>query len=58
MLKGRVAEISGSDSTVRLKIDAGKMLVTQITKRSFEEMGLNPNAEVYLTFKASNVQIL
>ena len=58
MLKGRVAEISGSDSTVRLKIGAGKMLVTQITKRSFEEMGLNLDAEVYLTFKASNVQIL
>jgi len=36
----------------------GRSFVVQITKRSFVEMGLNLNAEVYLAFKASSVQVL
>jgi len=58
VLKGKITEISDRGSVVRLKVDVGKPFIVQITKRSFNEMGLNLNAEVYLTFKASNVQIL
>jgi len=56
ILKGRITEIIDSDSLVRLKVDVGKPFLAQITKRSFNEMSLNLNAEIYLAFKASSVQ--
>jgi molybdopterin-binding protein len=39
-------------------VDVGKPFMVQITKRSFVEMGLNLNAEVYIAFKASSVVVL
>lgn len=56
ILKGRVTEIADSDSLVGLKVDVGKTFLVQITRRSFNEMGLNLNAEVYIAFKASSVR--
>jgi len=56
ILKGRITEIIDSDSLVRLKVDVGKPFLVQITKRSFNEMGLNLNAQIYIAFKASSVQ--
>ncbi len=56
--KGKIVEISDQGSLVRLKIDVGKEFVTQITKRSFAEMGLNVGSKIYITFKASSVQIV
>lgn len=58
ILAGKVIEISDLGSVVRLKVDAGKPFTVQITKHSFNEMGLNLNAEVFLTFKASSVQTI
>lgn len=58
VFKGRIVEISDLGSIVRLKVDVGKIFIVQITKRSFKEMGLNLNAEVFLAFKASSVQII
>lgn len=58
VFKGKVVEILDHGSLVRLKIDVGKKFVTQITKRSFAEMGLNVGSKIYLTFKASSVQIV
>lgn len=58
ILKGRIVEISDMDSVIRLKVDVGKVFTVQITKRSFNDMNLNLNSEVYITFKASSVQIL
>lgn len=58
VLKGKIVEIYDLGSVVKLKIDAGKLLTVQITKRSFKYMELNLNAEVYMTFKASSVQIV
>lgn len=58
ILAGKIIEISDLGSVVRLKVDVGKPFAAQITKRSFNEMGLNLNAEVFLTFKASSVQII
>jgi len=54
--KGRVIEVVDLGSTVRLKVNAGRMFVVQITKRSFKEMQLNVDSEAFLTFKASSVQ--
>jgi tungstate transport system ATP-binding protein len=58
VLRGKIIETQDLDSIVRLKVDVGKPFTIQITKKSFNEMGLNLNAEVFLTFKASSVQIL
>lgn len=58
ILKGRIVEISDLGAVVRLKVDVGKPFTVQITKRSFNDMKLNLNSEVYITFKASSVQIL
>jgi molybdopterin-binding protein len=58
ILKGRIVEISDLGSVVRLKVDVGKPFIVQITKRSFNEMRLNLNMDVYIAFKASSVQIL
>ena len=56
MFKGRIVEVSNSGSTVRLKVRAMKEFVVQITNRSFNEMQLNIDSEVFLAFKASSVQ--
>jgi molybdopterin-binding protein len=58
VFKGRITEISDLGSLVKLKVDVGKSFTVQITKRSFSEMGLNLNAEVFIAFKASSVQVL
>jgi molybdopterin-binding protein len=58
VFKGRIMEISDLGSVVRLKVDAGKQFVVQITKRSFNEMQLNVCSEVFLTFKASSVHVV
>jgi molybdopterin-binding protein len=58
VFKGRITEISDLGALVKLKVDVGKSFTVQITKRSFSEMELNLNAEVYIAFKASSVQVL
>ncbi len=58
VFKGRIMEISDLGPVVRLKVDAGKRFVVQITKRSFNEMQLNVRSEVFLTFKASSVHVV
>lgn len=57
VFKGRITEISDLGSLVKLKVDVGKTFTVQITKRSFNEMKLNLDAEVYVAFKASSVQV-
>lgn len=58
VFKGDIVEILDQGPLVKLKVDAGRQFVVQITKRSFAEMDLNLGAEVYLTFKASSVQAI
>ena len=58
VLKGKIVEVYDLGSVVRLKADVGKPFIVQITKRSFSEMRLNLNTEVFLAFKASSVQIV
>lgn len=58
IFKGKIVEIQDLDSLVKLKVDIGKPFVVQITKRSFNEMALNLNSEVFVVFKASSVQVI
>lgn len=55
---GRIVEIKDLGTLVKVRVDVGKSFAVQITKRSFEEMGLNLGMEVFLTFKASSVQLV
>jgi molybdopterin-binding protein len=57
VFKGKIAEIKDLDSLVKLKVDVGQPFKVQITKQSFNEMGLCLNAKVFITFKASSVQV-
>jgi molybdopterin-binding protein len=58
VFKGKITEISDLENLVKLKVDVGVPFTVQITKRSFVQMALNLNAEVYIAFKASSVQVL
>lgn len=57
VLKGRIVEVSSHGQVVKLKVDVGKVITSQVTRLSFEEMKLNVGTEVFLTFKASSVRI-
>jgi molybdopterin-binding protein len=58
VFKGRISKISDLNVQVNLAIDVGRLFTAQITKRSFHEMALNLDDEVFIVFKASNVQIM
>jgi tungstate transport system ATP-binding protein len=58
VFKGKITEITDLDSLVKLKVDVGKPFTVQITKRSFNDMGLCLNSEAFITFKASSVQVI
>ena len=55
--EGKVIEIHDVDAIVKLSVDVGKPFTVHITKRSFEEMLINLGSKVFITFKASSVQI-
>ena len=57
-LLGSIGGIEDHDSIIRMNVNVGVVFLIQITRRSFEEMGLNVGQEVYLTFKASSVRLL
>ena len=57
MLKGRIINVSMTAATVELCVDIGLKVYAFITKKSFDEMGLNIGKEVYLVFKASGVKV-
>jgi tungstate transport system ATP-binding protein len=56
--KGKIVSVSDLGSIVKLKVDIGREFVIQITNRSYKEMGLNVDSEVYVTFKASSVSVI
>ena len=55
--EGSVIEIVDMNSVVKLRVDVGKLFTVHITRRSFEEMNINLGSKVFLTFKASSVQV-
>jgi tungstate transport system ATP-binding protein len=58
VFKGKIVSVSDFESVVKLRVDAGREFVVQITKRSFVEMRLNVGSPVFLTFKASSVHLI
>ena len=58
VFNGIITAISDHGSVVHLTVDTGKKFSVQITKKSLIEMKLSIGSRVYLTFKASVVQII
>lgn len=58
VFEGKIVEILDLGPTVKLRIDAGKQFVVQITKRSFIEMQLSLSSKIFVAFKASSVQTI
>jgi molybdopterin-binding protein len=56
--RGRIVGVEESGSVIRLRIDAGRVFVAHITRRTLSEMGLNVGSEVYISFKATAVELL
>lgn len=56
--KGKIIEVSDLGSVVRLKVDAGRIFIAQITRRSFEKMQPNVSSEIFISFKASSVHLV
>jgi molybdopterin-binding protein len=56
--EGVVTEVADQGGNVLLKVRSQETFVVQITKRSLWEMGLTVGSRIYLTFKASSVQLL
>jgi tungstate transport system ATP-binding protein len=58
ILKGRVREIVDLAERVQLKIDTGRQFTVIITKRSFRELAITLDSELYLNFKATSVRVI
>ena len=57
-LLGTIIKIEDNDSIIKMNVNVGVLFIIQITRKSFEEMGLNVGQEIYLTFKASSVRFI
>jgi tungstate transport system ATP-binding protein len=58
VLPGKVNGISEQPASVRIRVKAGEVFTVDITPESFRELELSLGSDVYLTFKASSVQLL
>jgi tungstate transport system ATP-binding protein len=56
--KGTITGITDMGSILRLTVNTGKKFIVQVTRKSLVEMNLNVGSEIYLTFKASSVQLI
>ncbi len=56
-LKGRILHITDNGKSVDLKVLSGEFFEAVITKESFQNMKLEPGAEVYLNIKASSIEV-
>ena len=57
-LPGKVVKVFPTGSQIRITLDCGFPLVSIITTRSYEEMGLAPGKDVISTFKATAVRLI
>ncbi|MEM2776796.1 MAG: TOBE domain-containing protein, partial [Candidatus Bathyarchaeia archaeon] len=58
VLKGKIIEIIDLNNQVKIKVDTGKEFTAILTKKSFKEMNLNLESQVYLSFKASSIHVI
>jgi len=57
-LTGRIARVHQLGPQVKVSVDCGFMLVSVITRRSWEELGLGIGGEAVAHFKASSVRLI
>lgn len=55
--KGRVTEIFDLGTIIKLTVDVGESFVLVLTRQSFEDLELNIGKEVYISFKATAVNL-
>ncbi|ODS35795.1 MAG: hypothetical protein A7316_01370 [Candidatus Altiarchaeales archaeon WOR_SM1_86-2] len=55
--KGKIVEISDKGVLVKVVVDVGIPIITLVMRRSFEELNLNINSKVYVSFKMSCVHV-
>lgn len=58
VLKGKIIEITDLNNQVQIKVNAGKDFTAILTKKSFKDMKLNIDSQVYLSFKASSIHVI
>lgn len=56
-LTGKVSSIIDEGKVVKVFADCGIKLVSQITHKSLEELGINVGQQIYLTFKTSSIKV-
>ena len=56
--RGPITAIEDKGNIIKLSVDAGEVFRVQITRKSYDEMGLKLGSEVNLSFKASSVLII
>ncbi|MBU0687098.1 MAG: ABC transporter ATP-binding protein [Candidatus Margulisbacteria bacterium] len=56
-LPGKVISIIDEGKIVKLTADCGIKLVSQITHKSLDELGINVGQNVFLTFKTSSIKV-
>jgi molybdopterin-binding protein len=57
VLKGNISNIMQQGSNVKVAVDTGQSFEVLITEKSLKELGLQEKTEVYITFKATAVQV-
>ncbi len=57
-IPGRITRIIQSGADARVEIDCGIPLVARVTRRSLDELGLEPGASVVASFKATAVHLI
>lgn len=60
IFRGRITQMLDYGHIIRLRVKVinGKNFITQITRKSLEEMRLNIGSEVFIAFKASSVKLI
>jgi molybdopterin-binding protein len=56
--EGSISKIEETNGSLRVFVDVGVELCTVITRRSFDDMGLNIGKSVWATFKANAVKVI
>jgi tungstate transport system ATP-binding protein len=55
---GQISGVVSMGPLSRIEINCGFRLVSLVTKRSAEELGLGKGKQVYATFKATGVHVI
>ncbi len=57
-LPGRVTRLASAGAQIRVTVDCGFPLVALLTRRSAQELGLEPGSKVVASFKASTIHLI